>query len=159
MKKGLLILLFVGAIGALCYAQFGGNDSIKESSTSKKKAKVTTINLTKAEFLTKVANFESNPNEWKYLGDKPAIVDFYASWCGPCKTIAPILEELAAEYGDEIYIYKVNTDKEKELSAAFGIRSLPSLLFIPMEGKPQMTQGSMPKDKFKEAINTILLKK
>ena len=118
-----------------------------------------TIHLTKAEFLKKVANYETNPNEWKYLGDKPAIVDFYASWCGPCKTIAPILEELAAEYGDKIYIYKIDTEEEEELAAAFGIRSIPSLLFIPMNGKPQMAQGAMPKSAFKDAINEILLKK
>jgi thioredoxin len=117
-----------------------------------------TIHLTKAEFLKKVANYETNPNEWKYLGDKPAIVDFYASWCGPCKTIAPILEELAAEYGDKIYIYKVDTEEEEELAAAFGIRSIPSLLFIPMNGKPQMAQGAMPKSAFKDAINEVLLK-
>ncbi len=118
-----------------------------------------TIHLTKAEFLKKVADYETNPNEWKYLGDKPAIVDFYASWCGPCKTIAPILEELAAEYGDKIYIYKIDTEEEEELAAAFGIRSIPSLLFIPMNGKPQMAQGAMPKSAFKDAINEILLKK
>lgn len=118
-----------------------------------------TIELTKADFLTKVSNFETNPAEWKYLGDKPAIVDFYASWCGPCKTIAPILEELAAEYGDSIVIYKVNTEKEQELAAAFGIRSIPSILFVPMNGQPQMAQGAMPKASFKEAIDKVLLNK
>ncbi len=118
-----------------------------------------TIHLSKSDFLTKVANYETTPNEWKYLGDKPAIVDFYASWCGPCKTIAPILEELAAEYGDQIYIYKVDTEEEQELAAAFGIRSIPTLLFIPMDGEPQMAQGAMPKASFKEAIEKVLLKK
>lgn len=118
-----------------------------------------TIELTKADFLTKVSNFETNPTEWKYLGDKPAIIDFYASWCGPCKTIAPILEELAAEYGDSIIIYKVNTEQEQELAAAFGIRSIPSLLFVPMNGQPQMVQGAMPKAGFKEAIDKVLLNK
>ena len=131
----------------------------KEKQTIKNKSSMKTIHLTKAEFLKKVANYETNPNEWKYLGDKPAIVDFYASWCGPCKTIAPIMEELAAEYGDKIYIYKVDTEEEEELAAAFGIRSIPSLLFIPMNGKPQMAQGAMPKSAFKDAINEILLKK
>lgn len=118
-----------------------------------------TIQLTKADFLTKVANYEVNTTEWKYLGDKPALIDFYADWCGPCKMIAPILEELAAEYGDEIYIYKINTEKEQELSAAFGIRSIPTLLFIPMEGAPQMAQGAMPKNQLKEAVDKILLNK
>lgn len=118
-----------------------------------------TIHLTKAEFLAKVANYETSPKDWKYLGDKPAIVDFYASWCGPCKMVAPILEELAAEYGHQIYIYKVDTEQEQELSAAFGIRSIPSILFIPMNDKPQMAQGALPKATFKDAIENILLKK
>ena len=131
----------------------------QDVTTTKEEKKMGTIHLTKAEFLTKVANYEANPNEWKYLGDKPAIVDFYASWCGPCKTIAPILEELAAEYGDDIYIYKVNTEEEQELAAAFGIRSIPTLLFIPMNENPQMAQGAMPKASFKQAIEEVLLKK
>lgn len=118
-----------------------------------------TIHLTKAEFLSKVANYETNPSEWKYLGDKPALIDFYASWCGPCKMIAPILDELAAEYGDSIYIYKIDTEKEEELAAAFGIRSIPTLLFVPMEGSPQMAQGALPKHALKEAIDKVLLNK
>lgn len=115
--------------------------------------------LTKAEFLTKIANYESHPNEWKFLGDKPAIVDFYADWCGPCKVIAPILAELAKEYEGKIDIYKVDTEKEQDLSAAFGIRSIPTLLFIPMEGEPQIAQGALPKAKLKEIIESVLLKK
>lgn len=118
-----------------------------------------TIHLTKAEFLSKVANYEADPTVWKYLGDKPAIIDFYASWCGPCRTIAPILEELADEYEGKIHIYKVDTEKEQELAAAFGIRSIPSLLFVPMEGAPQMAQGALPKSAFKEAIEEVLLVK
>ncbi|OFX77363.1 MAG: thioredoxin [Bacteroidetes bacterium GWE2_39_28] len=116
-----------------------------------------TIHLTKEEFLTKVANYEANPTEWKYLGDKPAIIDFYADWCSPCKMIAPILEELAKEYEDKIYIYKVNTEQEQELAGAFGIRSIPSILFVPMEGSPQMAMGALPKNSFKEAIDGVLL--
>ena len=108
-------------------------------------------------FMTRIADF-NNP-EWKYLGDKPAIIDFYASWCGPCKMVAPILEELAAEYGDSIVIYKVNTEKEQELSAAFGIRSIPTIVFAPMEGNPQVAQGAMGKAEFKKLIDEILLKK
>lgn len=116
-----------------------------------------TIQLTKGEFLRRVADYETNPSEWKYLGDKPAIVDFYADWCGPCKMVSPILEELAAEYGDSIYIYKINTEEEPELSAAFGIRSIPSLLFIPMNESPQMAMGAMSKADFKRAIEEVLL--
>ena len=118
-----------------------------------------TIHLTKADFLTKVVNYEKNPEKWEYLGDKPAIIDFYADWCGPCKSIAPVLEELAAEYDGQIYIYKINTETEQELASVFGIRSIPSLLFVPMNEAPQMAQGAMPKSAFKEAIETVLLKK
>ena len=127
------------------------NDNTKQTNTMK------TIALTKADFLTKVANYETNPTEWKYLGDKPALVDFYASWCGPCRMVTPILEELAGEYEGKIVVYKVNTEKEPDLAAAFGIRSIPSILFIPMSGKPQMLQGAMPKDAFKKAIEEYLL--
>ena len=109
--------------------------------------------------MVKVANFEANQDEWKYLGDKPAIIDFHASWCGPCKVIAPILEELAAEYGDSIYVYKVDIDKEQEIATAFNIRAIPVLLFVPMEGAPQMAQGAMSKDTIREAIEKVLLKK
>lgn len=117
-----------------------------------------TIPLTKEEFLARVADYNESPDEWKYLGDKPAIIDFYASWCGPCKVIAPILEELAVEYAGKIYIYKVNTEEEEELASVFGIRSIPSLLFVPMYGSPQMAQGAMPKSAFKDAIEKVLLK-
>lgn len=125
----------------------------------KEKSMATTIHLTKAEFLTKVADYEKNPDKWVYLGDKPCIVDFYADWCGPCKMISPILEELAAEYAGQIYIYKIDTEAEQQLAADFGIRSIPTLLFCPMEGAPQMAQGALPKDGFKKTIEEVLLKK
>ena len=118
-----------------------------------------TIELTKADFLAKVMDYEKNPDEWNYLGDKPAIIDFYASWCGPCKMVAPILDELAAEYGDKIDIYKIDTEQEQELAAAFGIRSIPTLLFVPMEGKPQMVQGAIGKADFENIIQEVLLAK
>jgi len=115
------------------------------------------IKLNKGDFLVKVVNYETNPNEWKYLGDRPAIIDFYADWCGPCRAVAPVLEELAEKYGDKIYIYKIDTDKEQELAGLFGIRSIPSILFIPMNGQPQMAQGALPKTELKKAIEEILL--
>ena len=93
------------------------------------------------------------------MGDKPAIIDFYASWCGPCKMIAPILDELAAEYAEEIYIYKIDTEQEQELAAAFGIQSIPTLLLVPMNENPQIIRGALPKASFKEAIDKVLLKK
>lgn len=130
-----------------------------EQNNTKEKKKMGTIKLTKEEFLKKVVDYETNATEWKYLGDKPAIIDFYADWCGPCKMIAPILEELANEYADDIYIYKVDTEKEQELAAAFGIRSIPTLLFVPMDEAPQLAQGALPKHAFKEAIETVLLKR
>lgn len=116
------------------------------------------IHLTKAEFLDKVYNFEKNPNDWKYEGDKPAIVDFFATWCGPCNALSPIMEELAEEYGGKIYIYKVDVDQEEDLAAAFGIRSIPTLLFVPLNGKPTITQGALPKSDLKKMIDQHLLK-
>ncbi|MFI3264548.1 MAG: thioredoxin [Rikenellaceae bacterium] len=121
--------------------------------------KVTTIHLTKSEFLEKVYNYENNPEEAKYEGDKPALIDFYAVWCGPCKSLAPVLEELAEEYAGEIYIYKVDCEQEREIASYIGVRAYPTLLFIPMEGQPTMAQGALPKAELKSAINTILLKK
>lgn len=114
------------------------------------------IQMDKAMFLSKVMNFENGNKEWKYLGDKPCIIDFYADWCGPCKMVAPILEEIANEYKGKLYVYKIDTEKEEALSSIFSIRSIPSILFVPMEGKPQMTQGALPKTSIKEAIENIL---
>ena len=131
MKKLLLTTMCMLGLAACA------NGSNKENNT-KKENTMKTIALTKADFLTKVANYETNPTEWKYLGDKPA---------------------LAAEYGDSIYIYKVNTEEEQELAAAFGIRSIPTLLFIPTSGKPQIAQGALPKASLKEAIDKVLLNK
>ena len=114
--------------------------------------------LTKADFLSKVYNYEKNPSEWVYEGDKPAIIDFYADWCGPCKRVAPILEELAGTYKEKLVVYKINVDNEKELAAAFGIQSIPSLLFIPMKGVPRMSQGALSREQFVEQIDGFLLK-
>jgi len=158
MKKQLVAGLLLAFTLSACAGTNKENKTLDENK-SKEQKKMGTIHLTKAEFISKVANYEATPTEWKYLGDKPCIVDFYASWCGPCKTIAPILEDLANEYDGQIYIYKINTEEEQELAGAFGIRSIPSILFCPMSGAPQMAQGAMPKESFKQAINDILLKK
>ena len=114
-----------------------------------------TENLTKATFLEKVFNFESNP-EWAFEGKVPALIDFYADWCGPCKTIAPILEELSEAYGDKITIYKIDTEAEQELAAAFAIKSIPSMLFCPMDGPPQMANGALPKAELERIIEDVL---
>ncbi|MBM4176733.1 MAG: thioredoxin [Ignavibacteria bacterium] len=113
--------------------------------------------LTKETFLEKVFNYEQN-KDWKFEGKIPALIDFYADWCGPCKMIAPILEELAEEYKGQINIYKVDTEEERELAGAFGIRSIPSLLFIPINEQPQMAAGALPKDALKDIIDKVLLK-
>jgi len=120
------------------------------------KNKANMEHLTKETFLTKVFNYEKN-KEWKYEGDLPCIIDFYADWCGPCKMVAPILEQLATEYEGKIKIYKVDTEREQELAAAFGIRSIPSILFVPKEGQPQMAVGALPKPSLVKAINELLL--
>ena len=114
-----------------------------------------TEQLTKETFLEKVFNFSEN-KEWKYEGDVPCIIDFYADWCGPCKAIAPVLEVLSEEYAGKINIYKVDTEVEQELSAAFAIRSIPSMLFCPKEGEPQMAQGALPKQELERIIKDVL---
>jgi thioredoxin len=114
--------------------------------------------LTKQTFLDKVFNFEKN-TEWKFEGELPCLIDFYADWCGPCKMVAPILEELSTEFKGKIDIYKVDTEAEQELATAFGIKSSPSLLFCPKDGKPQMAMGALPKDALKGAIEDVLIKK
>ena len=111
--------------------------------------------LTKETFKAKIFNFEKN-TDWKFEGDKPAVIDFYADWCGPCKMVAPVLEELAKEYDGKINIYKVDTEAEQELAGMFGIRSIPSILFVPMDDKPQMAAGALPKESFKEAFKDVL---
>lgn len=111
--------------------------------------------LTKETFKQKVYNFDVN-KEWKFEGEKPALIDFYADWCNPCKIVAPILEELSEDFKGKVDIYKVNTEEERELSAIFGIQSIPSLLFIPKDGQPQMAMGALPKDTFVKAFKDVL---
>lgn len=117
-----------------------------------------TVQLTSDKFKEEVFDY-SQKEEWDFKGKKPAIIDFYADWCGPCQMVAPIFEELSDEYSDDITIYKVDTEKEQELSAIFGIQSIPSILFIPMEGQPMMQKGALPKAALKRAIEGELLGK
>jgi thioredoxin len=166
MKKNIII---TGAVViSLVFASmviYKNNTSAKDAAQSvvpKNEAEVEKQNvsnmekLTKAAFLEKVFNYEQN-KDWKYEGELPCLIDFYADWCGPCKMVHPILEELSKEYEGKIKIYQIDTEAEQELAAAFGIRSIPSLLFCPTEGQPQMAQGALPKATLKKAINEILL--
>lgn len=127
-----------------------------EETAAKEKPTTRVVHITKADFLKKVYDFEKNPDEWRYLGSQPAIVDFYADWCGPCRQLSPVLDELAKEYSGKLTIYKVNVDNERGLATFFGIRSIPTLLFIPMKGKPQRSLGALSKTELKGIIKDVL---
>jgi thioredoxin 1 len=163
MKQIILSILLIGGIGITACTQTGTNDKTAAlASNDVQPATATTgkvIQMDKAMFLEKVFNYEANPDKWVYLGDKPCIIDFYADWCGPCKKVAPIMSELAAQYKDDIVIYKIDTDKEKELAGVFQIRSIPSILYCPVEGQPTMTMGALPKAEFEKMVKEILLTK
>jgi thioredoxin len=111
--------------------------------------------LTKETFLNKIFNYEKN-KEWKFEGEKPCIIDFYADWCSPCKMVAPVLEELAKDFDGKLDVFKVDTEEEQELASVFGIRSIPSFLFVPAEGQPQMAMGALPKETFVKAFKDVL---
>ena len=115
-----------------------------------------TINLTKSGFLRRVSNFLANPGGWKFLGDKPALIDFYAPWCGPCKSLSPVLDDLAKEYAGKIDFYKVNVDDEQELDSLFRIRSVPTLVFAPMQGDPHIASGAPSKAQLKKALDDFI---
>ena len=170
MKKHYLIItaalfLLIGACSSSSAEQKDENSNAEFVSETKADAKDShgTVMLTKADFLTKVFNYEKNTKEWVYEGDKPCLIDFYADWCAPCRITSPILEELAKEYKGKIDIYKIDTDKEQELAMVFGIQGIPSFLFCPMEGKPTMSSGiaqtpEETKQMFRKQIDEILLK-
>ena len=161
MNRQFFSIVLIASIGLFsCGSSNGKNDPAGESQTSAttnetEPGKV--IQMNKAMFIEKVFNYEVNPNDWKYLGEKPCIIDFYADWCGPCKKVAPVMAELASQYKDQIVIYKVNTDQERELAQIFNIKSIPSILYCPADGKPQMTMGALPKAEFEKMIKELLL--
>ena len=132
---------------------------VANSCAQTKNEEASVIPMNKQMFLDNVFDYTTGATEWKYKGDKPAIIDFYATWCGPCRMLAPILKDLAKEYSDSIIVYKVDTDKEKELAAAMGIRSLPTIVFIPQTGQPQVMVGAAEKETFRRAIEEVLLGK
>lgn len=146
MKKSILIAIAILAFGFTANAQ----EQKKEESKVKQ--------LTYNEFLKKVWDFEKNPNTFIYKGELPAVVDFYADWCGPCRRVAPIMEKLATEYDGQLLIYKVNVDQEKELANAFQVKSIPMVLFIPLEGQPSMQVGAMQEEGYRQVIQERLIK-
>ncbi len=135
-----------------------GGERKKSNEPKEEDNKMEIVELNKADFLKKVYNYEVNSKEWKFEGNRPAIVDFYATWCGPCKALHPILEELSKEYNGKVDFYQIDVDQEQELAAAFGIRSIPTLLFIPTKEDPRVTQGALPKNELKKTIEEFLLK-
>ncbi|HAM99868.1 MAG TPA: thiol reductase thioredoxin [Marinilabiliales bacterium] len=173
MKNILLVLFSTALLSSMaCTNGKAGNDDKSNKKTETKQPAenksgdeaVKAIHLTKAQFLEKVWDYEKNPDKWVYKGDKPCIIDFYADWCRPCKIAGPILEELAGEYKGQIYVYKINTEQERELAGAFGIQSIPAFLHCPMVGQPQMSAGiaqtpEETKKMFKGIIDEFLLDK
>lgn len=150
MKRTILAVWLILSAGAAC-----GASPKKEAKSSPVQELTTERFREKVYALTDEDALAPTP---KYLGDKPAVIDFYASWCGPCRTVSPILEKLAGEFEDRIVVYKVNVDREPVLAAAFGIRSIPTILLIPLDGKAQRLQGAMPEAAFRRAIESCLLK-
>jgi len=153
MKKKILLSVLISSLFLInCKSENPARASSKGSGES------SIVMLTNASFKKLVFNYEAN-KEWKYEGDKPAIIDFYADWCAPCRQLSPIVDEIAKEYADKIVVYKVDTEKERDLTQRIGITGLPTLLFIPAKGEPRMSMGVLPKESLIKAVNEILLVK
>jgi len=177
MKQAIYLLVIVvsGLTSCGSGSSQAKDNSSKNETSERKSATVQSITenqestaeggsilLTREMFLENVWNYTGSPQEWKYAGDKPAIIDFYADWCGPCKISSPILDEISKDYAGTLYVYKIDTEKERELASVFGIRSIPSFLYIPVSGKPVMMAGirrskEETKNMFIENINKYLL--
>lgn len=155
MKKIITMAVLIFS-SMLTYACTSGTEQ-KQAETQKTAQDGSVIVMNKAMFIKDIFDYEKS-KEWKYKGDKPAIIDLYADWCGPCRMVAPIMKELAKEYADKIVVYKVNVDKEKELAALFNATSIPLFVFIPMSGEPQLFRGAADKATYKKAIDDFLLK-
>ena len=159
MKRIVPVLVLLASLAFFSCTSIKGNQERDSASivTDSAKAQVVPEHLTYATFLKKVWNFEKYPRQWVYEGNKPCVIDFYADWCGPCRRVAPIMEEMANKYKGKVKIYKVNVDKENRLAATFGIRSIPAVLFVPLKGKPMMQVGLLPHDTYVQIINEQLL--
>ncbi len=163
MKKIGIIALMVFSFSAISCSNIKGNqehETVAVGSDDKQKENNDEIkpeHLTYETFLEKVWNFEKHPQEWIYEGDEPCVIDFYADWCGPCKRVAPIMDEMAKKYKGKVKIYKINVDKERKLASVFQVRSIPSVLFAPMKGKPMMQVGLLPHDTYVKIIEEQLL--
>jgi thioredoxin len=163
MKRTTIIMILAAVTLASCSGQGSSSPESSQAQTKKEIASTPStskvIHLDKESFKQLVMDYDKNPQQWVFEGDKPCIIDFYADWCRPCKMIAPIMEELAGEYAGKVNIYKVNTDKERELASLFNITSIPYVLFVPAQGNPSSQRGAMPKESYVQIIEEFLLKK
>lgn len=155
IKKKLSYLFFLSVLVISCSSNAGGEESSSVVKEGDSVSKVQVIN--QEQFKQKVFDYTANTT-WKFEGDKPCVIDFYADWCAPCRQMSPLLDQLAGEYGDKINVYKINVDKERELAAAFGIQSIPAFLFCPVSGDPFGSSGMMSKEDFKKQIDSLLVK-
>ncbi|MGN0202111.1 MAG: thioredoxin family protein [Candidatus Cryptobacteroides sp.] len=157
MRTKTLFVAILSLLLPLAGASAGKGSAQDNSKSAREEKKVYVKELTAEGFKTSIMDYEDNPSVWKFKGKRPAIIDFYAVWCGPCKATAPVFEELARKYDGKVDFYKVDVDNEKTLAALFGIRSIPALLFIPLEGKPQMHLGAVGRNELDNAIINVLL--